>query len=45
MESSKTHTEDQICFKHICARAGMWGLLFLAFLIVCCSLPLIALGM
>ena len=45
MATSKTHSEDQICIKHICARAGMWGLLFLAFLVVCASLPLIALGM
>ena len=45
MDQSKTHPEDQICFKHICARAGMWGLLFLGFLVVCCSLPLIALSL
>jgi len=45
MEQSKANHEDQICIKHVCARAGMWGLLFLGFLIVCGSLPLIALSL
>lgn len=44
MAQERIDHEDRICFRHVCARASLWGLLFIGLLAVCCSLPLIALS-
>lgn len=44
MGQERIDQEDRICFKNVCARAGMWGLLFIGLLAICTSLPLIALA-
>jgi len=45
MSDSRIQESKKLCFKDICLRAGVWGLLFLGFLIICVALPLVALNL
>ncbi|MEN8007876.1 MAG: hypothetical protein ABFS42_12725 [Candidatus Krumholzibacteriota bacterium] len=45
MNDSKTKDQGKICFKDVCMKAGVWGLLLLGFLIICVALPLVALNL
>ena len=45
MNDTKTQNPDKLCFKDICLKAGVWGLLFLGFLTICVALPMVALNL
>ena len=45
MNDSKTKDKEKLCFKDICLRAGMWGILLLGFMTICVALPMVALNL
>jgi hypothetical protein len=45
MNETKTRDRDKVCFKDICLKAGVWGLLFLGFMTICVALPMVALNL
>ncbi len=45
MNESNTPNPKKLCFKDICLRAGIWGLLLAGFLVICVALPLVALNL
>jgi hypothetical protein len=45
MPETKIQDQSKLCFKDICLRAGIWGLLLAGFLVICVALPLVALNL
>ena len=44
MENDRLRHDEPVCFKNICAKAGMWCRLMISLLAVCVSLPMMALA-
>ena len=44
MVQERIETDNHLCFKKVCAKAGMWCLLLVGLLAVCVSLPMMALA-
>ena len=42
---SKPKEKGKLCFRDICLRAGIWGLLILGFMTICVALPMVALSL